>query len=87
MRFNQETINNLKVLGFPEDVLPKMKELRNRYLELSLVGHPDKDTGTDEDFKELLNAHEEIGKLIVQVNKTSVTNSNCSCTSLGSSIY
>ena len=57
MRMNKEARKNLKVLGFPEDSLPKMKELRRRYFELSLLRHPDKKTGTEEAFKELLNAY------------------------------
>ena len=68
-----ETMNNLRVLGFPVEVLPKMKALRKRYLGLSLVRHPDKDTGTDEDFQELLHAYNEIGKL-VQKSKNSDVN-------------
>ena len=64
MKLSREATKNLRVLEFPEDVLPKMKELRKRYLELSLTRHPDKETGTDEDFQELLNAYMAIGKLI-----------------------
>ena len=63
MKLNRETIKNLRILEFPEDILPKMKELRKRYLELSLIRHSDKG-GTDEDFQELLNAYNSIGKLI-----------------------
>ena len=37
MKLNRETIKNLRILEFPEDILPKMKELRKRYLELSLI--------------------------------------------------
>ena len=40
-----------------------MKELRKRYLELSLIRHSDKG-GTDEEFQELLHAYNSIGKLI-----------------------
>ena len=64
MKMNKEVRKFLNVLGFPEDNLPKMKELRKRYFELSLVRHPDKKNGTDEAFQELLNAYHEIGKLI-----------------------
>ena len=63
MKLNRETIKNLKVLGLPEDALPKMKVLRKRYLELSLIRHSDKG-GTDEEFQELLHAYNSIGKLI-----------------------
>ena len=63
MKLNRETIKNLRILEFPEDILPKMKELRKRYLELSLIRHSDKG-GTDEDFMELLNAYNSIGKMI-----------------------
>ena len=44
MKLNEETVAKLKVLQFSGDSLPKMKELRKRYLELSLVRHPDKVT-------------------------------------------
>ena len=70
MKLNKETIENLEVLGFGGDVLPKMKELRKRYLELSLVRHPDKRSGTDEEFQKLLNAYLEIGKLIEKASNT-----------------
>ena len=63
MKLNRETMKNLRILGFPEDTLPKMKELRKRYLELSLIRHSDKG-GTDEDFQELLHAYNSIGKII-----------------------
>ena len=33
-------------------------------MELSFIRHPDKETGTDKAFQELLNAYSEIGKLI-----------------------
>ena len=42
MKLNRETVKNLRILEFPEDTLPKMKELRKRYLELSLIRHSDK---------------------------------------------
>ena len=42
---NQETVRYLRVLGLSEEKLPKMKELRKRYFELSLIRHPDKKTG------------------------------------------
>ena len=61
---DQETQQYLKVLEFPEDRLPKMKELRKRFCELSLIRHPDKRTGTEEAFKELHNAYDNLGKLI-----------------------
>ena len=64
MKLNREAIMNLRILEFPDDILPKMKELRKRYLELSLARHPDKETGTDEDFQELINAYNAIGKLV-----------------------
>ena len=57
MTLDKESIVKLKVLGFTGKALPKMKELRKRYLELSLVRHPDKKSGTDEDFQILLNAY------------------------------
>ena len=60
----KKIVKNLRVLGFPENILPKMKELRKRYLELSFIRHPDKETGTDKAFQELPNAYSEIGKLI-----------------------
>ena len=62
---NAEIKFHLRVLEFPEDKLPKMKELRKRYIRLSLLRHPDKkDTGTDAAFKELLEAYKFIGNLI-----------------------
>ena len=61
---NEKTVKQLKVLGFPETGLPKMKELRKRYLELSLIRHPDKKSGTEELFQELLNAYNDVGNLI-----------------------
>ena len=70
MKLNREAKKNLRILGFPEDTLPKMKELRRRYLELSLIRHPDKATGTDEYFQELLYAYESIGKLIEKSENT-----------------
>ena len=70
MKLNRKAKKNLRILGFPEDTLPKMKELRRRYLELSLIRHPDKATGTDEDFQELLYAYESIGKLIEKSENT-----------------
>ena len=73
MKMNKETVKNLKVLEFPVDSLPKMKELRKRYCELSLIRHPDKKTGTDADFKELLNAYNEIGKLIEKSKNADVS--------------
>ena len=47
-----------------------MKELRKRYCELSLIRHPDKATGTDEAFQELLHAYGEIGKQIEKSKNT-----------------
>ena len=73
MGFNMETVKNLRVLGFQEDIFPKMKELRKRYLELSHIRHPDKNTGTDEAFKEVLTAYNEIGKLIDENDNDDVT--------------
>ena len=64
MGLDKETVAKLKVLGFEINCLPKMKELRKRYLELSLVRHPDKENGSDEAFQILLNAYIDIGKLI-----------------------
>ena len=69
---HEEIIRKLRVLGFPEEKLPKMKELRKRYFELSLIRHPDKDTGTNAAFQELLNAYSYIGNLIEKSNNTDV---------------
>ena len=69
----KKIVKNLRVLGFPENILPKMKELRKRYLELSFIRHPDKETGTDKAFQELLNAYSEIGKLIEERENGDVT--------------
>ena len=50
----------LLVLQFVNVVkLPKLKEIRKRFLELSLLHHPDKNSGSQEAksrFQEILNA-------------------------------
>ena len=51
--------NALKVLGFVDlAVIPQMKEIRRRWLKLSLVHHPDKPTVDKLAFQELLAAYE-----------------------------
>ena len=68
---DSETRSLLRVLGLPEERLPKMKELRKQYLKLSLLRHPDKKlTGSDELFQELLYAYEVIGNLIQKCENT-----------------
>ena len=44
--------------------LPLMKEIRKNFLRLSLERHPDKSGGSKEDFQELVNAYEKIGRVI-----------------------
>ena len=63
LKMNSEIKFHLRVLEFSEEVLPKMKELRKRYIRLSLLRQPDK-AGTDAAFKELLEAYKFIGNLI-----------------------
>ena len=51
--------NALIVLGFDDlTVIPQMKEIRKKWLKLSLIHHPDKPTGNKEAFQELLAAYE-----------------------------
>ena len=56
----------LEVLGFDEtEILPKLKEIRRRYVKLSVLHHPDKNGGSNESkemFQTLLNAYEVAGK-------------------------
>ena len=52
----------LKVLGFDvSGSLPKLKEIRKRFLKLSLLHHPDRNDGSKEAkqlFQSILNAYE-----------------------------
>ena len=57
MKIVQETVRYLNVFCLSKEKLPKMKELRKRYFEPSLIRHPDKKTGTDAAIQELLNAY------------------------------
>ena len=48
----------LKTMGFQDITkIPKMKEIRKKWLLLSLINHPDKN-GTNEAFQDLLEAYE-----------------------------
>ena len=51
--------NALKVLGFEDlSVIPKMKEIRKKWIKLSFIHHPDKPTGDTKTFQELLAAYD-----------------------------
>ena len=52
----------LSVMGFEK--LPKLKEVRRRFLELCILTHPDKQ-GSEEKFKELVKAKQELVKYIL----------------------
>ena len=56
----------LIVLGFDSSAkLPKLKEIRKRFLKLSVVHHPDRNKGKQEAtqrFQEILHAYEVAGK-------------------------
>ena len=48
----------LKTMGFQDiTVIPKMKEIRKKWLLLSLITHPDKN-GSNQAFQDLLEAYE-----------------------------
>ena len=53
----------LQLMGFNQ--IPQMKELRKRFLQLSVECHPDKG-GSDKKFQELLDAHNFISKFIIE---------------------
>ena len=58
----------LSILGFgnPEK-LPKLKEIRKRFMKLSLVHHPDKNNGSLESktkFQAILRAYETLGTVL-----------------------
>ena len=56
----------LEVLGFADTgILPKLKEIRKRYVKLSMLHHPDKNGGSKESkemFQVILHAYEIAGK-------------------------
>jgi hypothetical protein len=58
----------LTIMGFPSPDLKymKMKILSSQWRRMSLFKHPDKPSGTEEAFKELNNAFENLGKIIEQ---------------------
>ena len=60
----------LSILEFEDfSKLPKMKELTSQFRKLSLKRHPDKPTGTKEEFQELISAYEKLGKIIENTTK------------------
>ena len=63
---NSEIQKLLEVLGFPKGSkrLPKIKEVRKQFLKLSLIRHPDKATGNNKDMTILIDAYEQVGKII-----------------------
>ena len=51
--------NALKVFGFEDlGVIPKMKEIRKKWIKLSFIIHPDKPTGDTKAFQELIAAYD-----------------------------
>ena len=56
----------LIIMGFktPDMKYMKMKILSSQWRMMSRMKHPDKPGGTEEDFKELNNAYENLGKII-----------------------
>ena len=60
--------NALRALGFEDlTVIPKMKEIRKKWINLSRVHHPDKPTGDTKLFQQLLAAYELVSDI---ANKT-----------------
>ena len=56
----------LTILGFLDTAsLPKLKEIRKKYMELSLIHHPDRNGGSKEateNFQKILNAYHTAGR-------------------------
>jgi DnaJ-class molecular chaperone len=61
-----KVIEALKNLEFEDpEILPKLKEIRKRYMKLSFIHHPDRNHGSKEStarFQKLLNAYQTAGK-------------------------
>ena len=61
----------LMTLGFPQEInyIPKMNELREQFLKLTMIRLPDKRNGNKEKIKTLLNAYQQIGQLIEELKQ------------------
>ena len=58
-KLTAQLVNYLRILEIEDEVnIPKVKYVRKQFLKLSKLKHPDKGTGTSEDFAELLEAKE-----------------------------
>ena len=58
-KMNAQVINYMEILEFEKfEELPKMKEVRRKFLKIVKAKHPDGGQGTEEDFVELLEAKE-----------------------------
>ena len=59
MKINAQVVSCLKLLEFSNlDELPKMKEVKKKFLKIVKAKHPDGGQGTEEDFVELMEAKE-----------------------------
>ena len=62
----------LGILGFENlETLPKLKDIRKRFMKLSLLHHPDKNNGSKEaksKFQEILKAYETAGRVLQDTN-------------------
>ena len=61
-----EVMKWLTIMGLQDQNLKhlKMKTLNSQMRKLALLKHPDKPGGKKEDFQELMNAYENLGKII-----------------------
>ena len=63
---DSNVIHALKVLGFEDlTVLPKVREIYQRYKKLAFLKHPDRNNGSQEataDFQDILNAYHVAGE-------------------------
>ena len=59
MKINAQVSSCMKILEFSSlEDLPRMKDVRRRFLKVVKAKHPDGGQGSDEDFVELMEAKE-----------------------------
>ena len=65
---DSQVLKWLEIMGLKEVNIKtlKMKTLASQWKKMSLIKHPDKPGGKKEDFQELMNAYENLGKIIEQ---------------------